>query len=350
MPRSYANNAYNRSVGRVGMPVGSCVISRGSSGGGGSSSGTSGSGSSYLGSASSAGSGVYSSTGSTRTYVDNSYNRRADRVGLPVGTCVISRNSSGSGSASSTGNGAHSSTGSIRTYVDNSYNRRTERVGMPVGSCVISRNNGNIRGSSAGYSDSYSGFTGVSASTRPKANNPTRSESSNPKMYVDNAHNRKLERVGMPHGFKIETKNVQSKNSSTPQCKYTDNTGINLKDNSAVRVYKDNALNRRLGRVGKPLGTAVYSMKGSPSPTETPTCSRTYADNAFNRRVNRVGKPLGSQPISRKSNRTKKTLEIIDELLKTYEVRRCCSAKKGPYVRSAIVDAFSKYLLIKRIW
>lgn len=56
MPRSYVDNAYNRRVGRVGMPVGSCVISR---------SGL------YLGS---------------QEYVDNSYNRSLGRVGLPRGS------------------------------------------------------------------------------------------------------------------------------------------------------------------------------------------------------------------------------------------------------------------------
>ena len=56
MPRTYVDNAYNRSRGRVGMPVGSFVISR---------SGT------FLGS---------------QEYVDNYKNRSLVRVGLPRGS------------------------------------------------------------------------------------------------------------------------------------------------------------------------------------------------------------------------------------------------------------------------
>lgn len=65
MPRSgsYVDNAYNRSMGRVGMSYGTAVISRGSSGGGGGGSYSSSSYSSYSGGS------------SGRTYVDNSFNR-----------------------------------------------------------------------------------------------------------------------------------------------------------------------------------------------------------------------------------------------------------------------------------
>ena len=55
--------------------------------------------------------------------MDNAYNRRVGRVGMPVGSCVISRSGEYLGS---------------REYVDNSYNRSLGRVGLPRGSCPAS--------------------------------------------------------------------------------------------------------------------------------------------------------------------------------------------------------------------
>ncbi|GFS20060.1 serine/threonine-protein kinase CTR1 [Elysia marginata] len=57
--------------------------------------------------------------------------------------------------------------------------------------------------------------------------------------------------------------------------------------------YVDNPLNRRLGRVGLPHGTAVH-IKG------TDICvPKDYVDNELNRRLGRVGLPRGSEPHSR---------------------------------------------------
>ena len=60
---------------------------------------------------------------------------------------------------------------------------------------------------------------------------------------------------------------------------------------NSPKCYKDNPLNRRLGRAGKPLGTCVVSKTG-----EKPR-AKCYVNNAFNRRQGRVGKPLGSAPV-----------------------------------------------------
>jgi len=86
MPRTYVDNAFNRSVGRVGMEHGTAVISSSGGGGGGRSSSYSGGGGGYstpsYSSYSSGGGGGYSSTSyssggssSGRSYVDNSMNR-----------------------------------------------------------------------------------------------------------------------------------------------------------------------------------------------------------------------------------------------------------------------------------
>ena len=54
-----------------------------------------------------------------RTYVDNAYNGRVGRVGMPVGSFVISRDGTYLGS---------------QEYVDNYKNRSLGRVGLPRGS------------------------------------------------------------------------------------------------------------------------------------------------------------------------------------------------------------------------
>ncbi|XP_053372625.1 uncharacterized protein LOC123559949 [Mercenaria mercenaria] len=99
MPRTYVDNAYNRSVGRAGLPVGSAVISKNTVCG-----------------------------MNTKTYVDNAYNRQLGRVGMSHGSAVVSKYSDGL------------TTSRTNHYVDNAYNRRHGRVGLPVGSAVISKN------------------------------------------------------------------------------------------------------------------------------------------------------------------------------------------------------------------
>ncbi|XP_037051913.1 serine/threonine-protein kinase EDR1-like isoform X2 [Bradysia coprophila] len=155
MPRTYVDNAYNRSIGRVGMTVGSAVVSRSSS-----------------------------SQSSGASYVDNSQNRSLGRVGLPLGTAVHSRSSVGTSAQS------FSLAGSPRAYVDNAYNRRLGRVGLPLGSAVHSRSSG---------SSLQSGAT-----------------SSTVKTYVDNAYNRKLGRVGLQLGTAPES-TLRNPNKNRPQ-------------------------------------------------------------------------------------------------------------------------------------
>ncbi|XP_021351231.1 serine/threonine-protein kinase HT1-like [Mizuhopecten yessoensis] len=171
MPRSYVNNASNRSMGRVGMPVGSMPVSGRSSG-----SSASGGGASFGGSSS----GSYGGS-STKAYVDNSYNRSVGRVGMDHGTAVMSKSSSSSTSQSS----------SPKTYVDNAYNRNLGRVGMDHGTAVMSKS--------------------PSSST---------SQSSSPKTYVDNAQNRREGRVGKKHGTAV----ISKSSSQSPGAKvYVDN-------------------------------------------------------------------------------------------------------------------------------
>ena len=83
----------------------------------------------------------------------------------------------------------------------------------------------------------------------------------------------------------------------------------------------DNAYNRRLGRVGLELGTAVHStasVSGSKAVVSSAPVKeiseKVYVDNAMNRRHGRVGMPLGSMPISSK-NIGNDQMDVLQEIL-----------------------------------
>ena len=277
MPRSYVDNAQNRSLGRVGMTVGSMPVSRGWSGGGG--------GSSYA---------------APKTYVDNSYNRSAGRVGMTVGSMVMSR---GTGASNSSTN---YSLPTEKTYVDNAYNRRMGRDGMPVGSMVISKGS-NVSNSSTSRPppNTYTPSASASAFSFQNVTKPKET-----KQYVDNPFNRRHNRVGLEHGEavirRVNNNPVKLKYGKTvePKPKPVPNVG------GVVKVYKDNKLNQSLGRVGKAVGTAVYNRKTGHISKET------YIDNAVNRQYNRVGMPKGCMPIDRKKKTSDTTKETVEAYLK----------------------------------
>ncbi len=93
--------------------------------------------------------------------------------------------------------------------------------------------------------------------------------------------NRKLDRVGKPVGSHIQHKDGSLSVSS-------------------LGVYVDNEVNRKLDRVGKQIGTHVahadgsvtITNDGSTSVSVAPAPQRYYVDNAYNRRLERVGKPI----------------------------------------------------------
>ncbi|KAL3884067.1 hypothetical protein ACJMK2_030289 [Sinanodonta woodiana] len=224
MPRTYVNNAFNRSVGRVGMTHGSMVVSRSSSGGG-----------SLFGGGGVASGAVSSSSGtsSPKTYVDNSYNRSLGRVGMEHGSMVVSKSDSSR---------AKENQYATETYADNDYNRRHGRAGLEKGSMVLSKKDTSL----SSYTDSDSDI-----------------------------------------GSSLISKSVSAK------------------------VYKDNPLNRTLGRVGKPLGTAVHPSREAKPESGVSKQDKVYVDNSLNRSLGRVGKPRGSMPFSRKSKQVQDAQEIM---------------------------------------
>ena len=85
------------------------------------------------------------------------------------------------------------------------------------------------------------------------------------KRYVDNAQNRRLGRVGMPHGTAVVSRSGGGTRSSSSGGGYSAssyNGGGAASSTSSQRCYVDNAQNRSFGRVGMPHGTAVVSRSG----------------------------------------------------------------------------------------
>lgn len=273
MPRkTYVDNAMNRRLGRVGMPLGSCVHSPSSSS---SSYGASSSG--YGGSC--FGSPAYTSSSSQRTYVDNATNRSLGRVGKPVGSHVVHKD--GSTTVSSLGSFAsgkdYASSSSQQSYVDNAMNRSLGRVGKPVGSHVVHKDGSTTVSSACGGSFQSSLSSG--------------------KMYVDNSVNRSLGRVGKPLGSHVVHRDGTTSISSVESAGGSTQQALSNRE-----FYVDNEVNRKLGRVGKPRGSHVLHSDGTVTVASGTTSYvssgseaqplRLYVDNAYNRRLGRVGKPI----------------------------------------------------------
>ncbi|XP_033642895.1 serine/threonine-protein kinase A-Raf-like isoform X2 [Asterias rubens] len=332
MPRgtTYVDNAYNRSVGRVGAAMGSAPVSRSSGGGGGGGGGASSSSSSHstyvdnsynrsVGRVGAGGGGGASSSSSSHstyvdnsynrnltqvpientamprgtTYVDNAYNRSVGRAGAAMGSAPVSRSSGGGGG----GGGASSSSSSHSTYVDNSYNRSVGRVGAPMGSMPVSRSSGgassvpsqgtyvdNAYNRSHGRVGAPMGSMPVSRSSGGASSVPSQG------TYVDNAYNRSHGRVGAPKGSMPVSRSsgASSVGAALGSMSISEKGQGSTASSCTSEVTKlsvDNALNRKLDRVGKPRWS-------EPHHRQKPTGDRVFKDNAANRKLVRVGKKI----------------------------------------------------------
>ena len=186
---SYVDNAMNRSLGRVGMPYGSCVqsSSRGSS-------------------CSSSSSSQASSATPQKVYADNDYNRRIGRAGKEFGSHVVSKISASSSSASASSSTSSIDTSSVsqKTYIDNSLNCQLGRVGKPHGAHV-QHSDGSV----------------------------TTKEIPSPKLYADNAMNRKLGRALQPKGS-----HVIHKDGSQATTTYANNPYNQKKDRVGKEIVR----------------------------------------------------------------------------------------------------------------
>ena len=297
MSRHYVDNAQNRSLGRVGMAHGTAVHSR--------SSPASASISSHANSS-------MDSYSSPRVYADNGMNQRLGRVGRELGSAP------------------HSSSSAItspRTYADNTQNRSLGRVGMEHGTAVHSRSS--VLPDKSLSSGGYGSLT----------------SDASPRVYVDNSLNRRLGRAGLemgsaPHSSASSASTIVEKtqNKSLGRVRHehgtaahnyptpTGRAGYAAVEVAPKRTYADNAYNRRLGRVGLVLGTAVHSCASGSNAAVSASAGRqvrplssvrTYVENALNRRLGRVGLPLGSMPVSSSKSgnvRVEKLKGLIREL------------------------------------
>ena len=195
------------------------------------------------------------SSGGRRCYVDNAYNRELGRVGKTVGTHVV--HSDGSiGISSNRTVCASSSSSSQRCYVDNAYNQELGRVGKPVGTHVVHKD-GSISISRdttsparrndtddrtvyvSGYTRSNGTYVAGYTRSQPSASSTSKPTSGSQRCYVDNAYNRKLGRVGKPIGTHV----VHSDGS----------VEVSGATHPGEHCYIDSAHNRHLGRVGKSI-------------------------------------------------------------------------------------------------
>ena len=278
--RCYVDNAYNRSVGRVGQPVGSHVISRSSSGGGGSQSTCNSSSSVY----------VSGYTRSDGTYVAP-YTRSS-----PGGRSSSSRSTSTMSNSTVYVSGYTKSDG---TYVA-PYTRSSS--GGQSGS---SRSTSTVSNSTV-YVSGYTRSDGTYVAPYTRSSPGGRSGSSRSTSTVSNStdtdvvHGKGCTRsdgtVVKPH--------TRSKPSSTKSKASSTETISSTKSNESAgspRVYVDNAYNRKLGRVGKAIGTHVVSR----TTTDKSDAVRYYVNNSYNRHLGRAGKPI--------PKRGKRPKEIIEK-------------------------------------
>lgn len=111
------------------------------------------------------------------------------------------------------------------------------------------------------------------------------------------------------------------------------------------RVYVDNAQNRKLGRVGLPIGSVpsagpkAESPKRASSPRQSsvpryppPPVPRVYADNAQNRKLGRVGRPIGEATAHKADNRgctdQSHTKKYAERPSPAYPANQCCGENK----------------------
>ena len=98
------------------------------------------------------------------------------------------------------------------------------------------------------------------------------------------------------------------------------------KAKAGPRLYKDNAANRKLGRVGKPIPSKKKVKKATASAAAAAggasdgsakeakaTTQRFYKDNAANRKLGRVGEPIPSRKGQKKTKKVESKAVVVAE-------------------------------------
>lgn len=198
-----------------------------------------------------------------KTGVDNAESRRLEISMCPLPASMSSQDPSQEPDAT-----LHVSKKGTRKYVDNPFNRRLGRVGLPVGSLPVSKHSDakvpsperdEISSLSKKGTRTFYGFPvgSLPASKRSDARNPSQEPGATlhvskigTKTYADNPLNRRLGRVGLPIGSAPVSKHFDAK---VPSPEPGEISSLSKKDTR--RYYVDNDENRRLGRVGLPIGS-----------------------------------------------------------------------------------------------
>lgn len=196
------------------------------------------------------------------------------------------------------------------TYVDNEKNRKLGRVGMPKGSMPetqgaagSSNRTSNPKQESFSFSEAekigarkiddktYSGQSSSASDKGPQEDVDT-GGASRSKTSVDNQERKRQGKVVKTH-------------TDIDDCQ---TTGTSPTAGKEIKVYKDTPQNRRLNRVGLPVGTCVFSSVSKGIDQQT------YKDTSENRKLQRVGLPRGCMPSQKKSSVTLKIPEMLKRI------------------------------------
>ena len=168
------------------------------------------------------------------------------------------------------------------------------------------KSSGGVNSSAGGRTVQVSGYTrsdgtSVSGYTRsvPRSN---RGASSRGSSAGEVANERTVQVRGYTRSDGTE---VSGYTRSVPRT-----TGSEVSASSGQRCYVDNAYNRKLGRVGKPLGAHVIHSTGGSVPGE-----RYYVDSAHNRRLGRAGKPIPRRFARQQELAEGSTLDVLVRIL-----------------------------------
>ena len=149
-----------------------------------------------------------------------------------------------------------------KRYVNNAYNRRLGRVGMPHGTAVVSRSGRGTTSRSSSSAVSSSSLGDDIGAMASSIGSMASSLGSSLRRYANVAYNRTLGRVNMPRGSSVPVGSQSAGINQSGQQSTTSRSAASTATDG-VRRYVDNPLNRRLGRVGKPIGTHVIHQSGA---------------------------------------------------------------------------------------
>ena len=157
------------------------------------------------------------------------------------------------------------------------------------------------------------GYTRSLPGTKSSSSMPSVSESSN-------------ETVPVRSYTKADGTVVSAHTRSKPTPGQSRCTSQDSATSTTPRYYKDNAYNRKLGRVGMRIGTCVVSSKESVETSSASTSAvvvpvHLYVDNPKNQRLGRAGKPIPprrSQKIREaiEDNTIEELRELLEQLLR----------------------------------